>query len=84
MDRKCGKGIDRRSTEGILMGTLYLDRMARPITTETAATHAARALAVLLAQFGGCLALMDDGERKKAERLALDAGVDLVPPRVTK
>jgi len=45
---------------------------------------AAKALATLLEQYGHDLAFMPDFERHRAERLALDAGVDLAPPRVKK
>lgn len=59
----------------------YHDRMARPTA---AATLAAKALAELLKSVKGNLSLLMPHERGRAERLALDAGIELMPPRVTK
>jgi hypothetical protein len=59
----------------------YHDRMARPTA---AATLAAKALAELLKSVNGDLSLLRLLERERAERLAQDAGIELLPPRVKK
>ena len=51
---------------------------------DRAKAHAAAALAILLARHAGCLELMSLADRDRAERLALDAGIELAPPRITK